>query len=81
VGNHEEAERTAYVDIKSWEIPLPYHVLRKGIHISSKHPWLATSPDGLVEDPTETSDRQHEILEIKCPYSARTMTPELSLKN
>jgi len=30
-------------------------------------------PDGLVEDP---SDRQHGILEIKCPYSASTMTPE-----
>jgi len=29
-----------------------------------------------VEDPTETSNRQHGILEIKCPYSARTMTPE-----
>jgi len=47
-----------------------------GIHTSSEHPLLAASPDGLVEDPTETRDRQHGILGIKCPYSARTMTPQ-----
>ena len=74
--NHEEAARTAYISVKAKETSLPYHVLRTGIHISSKRPWLAASPDGLVEDPTETSGRQHGILEIKCPYSARTMTPE-----
>ena len=74
--NHEEAARTAYISVKAKETPLPYHVLRTGIHISSKLPWLAASPDSLVEDPTETSGRQHGILEIKCPYSARTVTPE-----
>jgi len=30
-------------------------------------------PDGLVEDPIE---KRHRILEIKCLYSARTMTPQ-----
>jgi len=74
--NHEEAARTAYVGVKSKEISLLYHVLCTGILISSKHPWLAASPNGLVEDLTETSDRQRGTLEIKCPYSARTMTPE-----
>ena len=74
--NHEEAARTAYISVKVKETSLPYHVLCTGIHISSKHSWLAVSPDGLVDDSTETSDRQHGILEIKCPYSARTMTPE-----
>jgi len=54
--NHEEA-RTVYVSVKSKEISLPYFVLHMGIHISSKHPWLAASPDGLVEDPTETGNR------------------------
>ena len=74
--NHEETARTAYISAKTKGIAVPYQVLCTGIHISSEHPWLAASPDGLVKDPTETRDRQHGILEIKCPYSARTMTPE-----
>ena len=34
-------------------------------------PWIATSPDGIVQDPSETLDRQHVLLEMKCPYLAR----------
>lgn len=41
-------------------------------------PWLAASPDGLIEDPSESVERRHGILEIKCPYSARRMTPEIT---
>ena len=29
-----------------------------------------------IEDPSESVGRQYGILEIKCPYSARRMTPE-----
>ena len=39
-------------------------------------PWLAASPDDLVEYPSEPPDRQHGLVEIKCPYSARMYKPE-----
>ncbi|XP_031353734.1 uncharacterized protein LOC116178384 [Photinus pyralis] len=39
-----------------------------GLFIDSSHPFLAASPDGLIGD--------MGILEVKCPWSAREMTPE-----
>ena len=55
-----------------------YQVTRSGIHISIEHPWLVASPDGHVVDPSESVERQYGILEIKCPYSARRVTPEIA---
>ena len=37
---------------------------------------MAASPDGLIEDPSENNGRRYGILEIKCPYSARKVTPK-----
>ena len=74
--NHKEATRTAYLGIKTKDITVGYQILHTGIHIGNKHTWLAAFPNSLVEDPVETRDRQHGILEIKCPYSARIMTPQ-----
>jgi len=51
---------------------------RTGIHINTTHPWLAASPDGAVEDPTQTETRRYGLLGIKFPYSGRTMTPEVA---
>ena len=39
-----------------------------GLFISTEHPWLSTSPDGLVSDDS-ASDR-FGVLEIKCPFSS-----------
>lgn len=38
-----------------------------GLFVDAKKPWLAASPDGLVGTDT--------IVEIKCPHSARDMSP------
>ena len=37
---------------------------------------MAASPDGLIEDPSKNNGRRYGILEIKCHYSARKVTPE-----
>ena len=41
------------------------------LFVSIDNPWLAASPDGLVEDPTEPTIR---LLELKNPYNKRNMT-------
>ena len=42
-----------------------------GLWIDTERSWLASSPDGLVYD----QDELLGVLEIKCPFSAREMTP------
>jgi len=46
-------------------------VIQSGIWIDTVMSWLATSPDGLVYD----KDELVGLLEIKCPFSAKDMTP------
>jgi len=72
--SHEDTAREVYANSNT--CGETYQVERTGIHISVEHPWLAASPDGLVDDPSEEVGRKQGILEIKCPYSARTHTPE-----
>ena len=48
-----------------------YQVSQIGIFISTEHPWLAATPDGVVHDPSEPGGHHNGLLEIKCPYSAR----------
>ena len=45
-----------------------------GFHISSTSPFLGASPDGAIYDPS-TVAQPFGFLEIKCPYSARDLTP------
>ena len=40
--------------------------------MSTKHPWLAASPDGLANDPCE--ENAEGVVEYKNPYNARDMT-------
>ena len=47
----------------------PVSVVATGLFISTEHPWLATSPDGLVSDDS-ASDR-FGVREIKCPFSSK----------
>ena len=49
-------------------------VSSSGFLISTTYPFLGASPDGAVYDPSNTS-QPFGFLEVKCPYSARTVTP------
>lgn len=60
-----EYENTAR---KCIETALNIHIERCGLFIDEQIPFLGASPDGLIE-----SDG---IVEIKCPFAARFVTPE-----
>ena len=46
-----------------------------GFYISETHPFLGASPDGIVYDPANMNE-PFGFIEIKCPYSQRSVTPE-----
>ena len=48
-------------------------VCKCGLIVSTSNPWLAASPDGFVEDPSNTQ-HPHGILEVKNPFSVRDKT-------
>jgi hypothetical protein len=48
-------------------------VKKYGLFIDKNKPFLAASPDGLINS--------NAILEIKCPYSAREITIDEAIKN
>ena len=58
--------------VESGKTTLTIH--RAGIFIDLTHGWLAASPDHLVIDPS--CDNPNGICEIKCPYTARGLSPE-----
>jgi len=57
--SHEGTAREAY--IRSNTSGETYQVDRTGIHICTQHPWLAASPNGLVEDSSEVEGRKQGI--------------------
>ena len=58
--SHEDTLRDAYINsMMSIET---YQVHHTGVHISTEHPWLAASPDGLVEDLYEEEGKNQGIL-------------------
>ena len=66
--SHEDTARICCINEKVAAHCDSYGVVTTGIHVCMHKPWLVTSPDGIVQDPSETLDRQHSLLEIKCPY-------------
>ena len=71
--SHEDTARSYYINEKMTIHDNSYKVVTTGIHVCMNKPWLAASPDGLVEDPSEPPERHHGLLEIKYPYSARML--------
>lgn len=53
---------------KTIETALNISIKRCGLFIDAQIPFLGASPDGLIE--------QNGIVEIKCPFAARFLTPE-----
>lgn len=48
--------------------------VKAGFVVSEDHPFLGASPDGYVHDPGSVD--QYGVLELKCPYKYRDLTPE-----
>ena len=55
------------------------YTCKSGFVISQPHPFLGASPDGCVHDPS-CSD-PFGLVEIKCPYSQRHITPLVACGN
>ena len=70
---YESKARDAYVDVLRMKLSHSVFVTKTGIVIQPSLYWLAASPDGLVIDET---DKKTLLLEIKCPYTKRNMSPE-----
>lgn len=74
-GRHQEPIAIRkYISYKSTTIHSPVSVEKCGFIIHPTKGWLGASPDGRVTD--STTERTNGIIEIKCPYSKREMTPE-----
>ena len=73
--SHESNARESYIYEKQSKYGESYKVSKTELFINIEQPWLAATPDGIVEDPSETTTRRNGLLEIKCPYSARNKSP------
>ncbi|XP_034149967.1 uncharacterized protein LOC105010675 isoform X2 [Esox lucius] len=72
-GIENEAEAVQrYQVLKSKALGRMLRVQECGLFIDPQRPWLAGSPDGIVEDP-RTGERLL-CLEVKCPYKHRLNT-------
>ena len=74
----EPRARSKYIQQRIQESP-NLHVHSSGLVVSTKHSWLAASPDGLVNDPLE--DGAEGVVEYKNPYNARNMTISEAVQN
>ena len=66
----EDVARNVYIQ-KLHESHPTFQVVHSGLWIDTERSWLASSPDGLIFDGSELVG----ILEIKCPFAAREMSP------
>ncbi|XP_052377885.1 uncharacterized protein LOC118376543 isoform X3 [Oncorhynchus keta] len=72
-GIEREAEAVRrYQSLKSKALGRAVRVQECGLFIDPKRPWLAGSPDGIVED--QRTGQRLLCLEVKCPYKHRLNT-------
>ncbi|KAK6295857.1 hypothetical protein J4Q44_G00335700 [Coregonus suidteri] len=72
-GIEREAEAVRrYQSLKSKALGRVVRVQECGLFIDPQHPWLAGSPDGIVED--QRTGQRLLCLEVKCPYKHRQNT-------
>ena len=71
--DHEDLAIQLYTDYQHRQGHSGLYVCTTGLFVSSAYPFLGTSPDGAVYDPTSSSP--YGFLEVKCPYTQRQLTP------
>lgn len=59
------------IAIESLEALLGKKVREAGLFVDEKLPWLAATPDGLIDEDT--------IVEVKCPATAENLTPHAAI--
>ena len=75
----EGSTNEQYLNYKRKESP-DISTTQTGLVVSTEHPWLAASPDGLVYDPVESPP--YGVVEFKNPYSVRNLQlTEAAIKN
>ena len=70
--DNESTARMAYVEHQ--QVPKPGLKVSLSGLVLAQNGYLGCSPDGIVFDPTCTSDEQRGLLEVKCPLSANGLT-------
>lgn len=60
--------------LEAMEIELKQKILKCGLYVDKDQQFLGASPDGVLQDGTA-------IIEVKCPYSAKSMTPQEGIEN
>jgi len=71
---NEKLARSVYVEYMNKQGHKGLLVEDCGFIVDQQEGYLGASPDGRVYDPS--SDQPNGILEIKCPYTKRTQTPQ-----
>ncbi len=71
--DNEIRAREAYIDNMQISGHSNLKVFASGLVINTKYSFLGASPDGVVYDPC--SPDHHGLLEIKCPYGQRDISP------
>ena len=72
--DHETAAIQAYIEYQNNKGHKGLSVTAAGFYINPNFSFLGASPDGAVTDPS--SEEPYGLVEIKCPYSHRDITPE-----
>jgi putative phage-type endonuclease len=66
---HENEARQAYIQQMQSVYPnVLIRVEEVGLYIKPEHPWLGSSPDGIVYTEDENGKQERFLLEIKCPF-------------
>ncbi|XP_074034145.1 uncharacterized protein [Leptinotarsa decemlineata] len=60
--------------LEALEIEVKQKILKCGLYVDKDPQFLGDSPDGVLQDGTA-------IIEVKCPYSAKSITPQEGIEN
>ena len=78
--DRESSTRQKYVTYMKQQGHSHLNVKASGMFVSLENPWLAATPDGLVEDCTDGSSQSLGLVEIKNPYTVRKLSLSEAVK-